>query len=976
MIKTNSLLRLGVVAVMISISSVVDATSVFESAVNQAAASTTIAQDQDQDHERKLDTFFTKPPTPLPTPAPTPLPTETPTEEPTSVPTLTLTDSPTNAPVAPTSPPSKSPTKSPTSVGPTAFPTTSPTVCSNSYLDSESLNIALVVDLSYSTYEKQFSSTVDIGDVNGDGKGNTILDAQVVAIQDMLTSIAISDTLNNSNTEIALISFETDSESHGVWKPLNDDNESFNTELMEYIKMELRAPTSNGEVFNTNNGFTNFDAALDRTVTYFENTASPERLNLLVFLSDGEPNVRGDGDNEMYCADTTVFWNGNNDVLQCSDLNLQPGEMHTICRGDDPDCVENEPYQDCVRGPTECLNSDAVTQYDSEIASLVDLNVARLAIGVGDESNVSQGSALWMIDDNPAKDLGVLPIQALSLEELSTALSHLCILNTDPPTGSPTASPSDSPTKSPAPSPSPTDTSSSSPTSLPSYSPTTGAPTKSPTKSPTVLPTASPTASPTTVSPSASPSEAPSGSYFPSSAPTDSPTKSPAPSNAPSSTPTASPSSLPTASPSSSPTTSPSSSSSNGPTSSPTPSPTITPTTSGPTFLLPDCYDGPKLIEKDSSDVQMCYYNPDMVEINDMSSTEVTIAINNVWTTNTLPEQMQVFVHTNGIDSVTNNGEGFQCLDNDGSDIDIEGDNEFTVECYQESENDPFFAVIDVVITDSIICGSNEVSHPCYPDDEPILESCSWRIVIPCDYNKLCTEEPSSNPSAAPILSLSDMPSDEPSLSASSVPTTASPTSSPTAAPTAAPTDSTTTESPTDVIAELFPPTDPPVSPPIDVNGGDDDDDDTFLPPLGPEVCPEDILLLKHDGVTTYPTDAVRIISQDTTTVTVELQQSFTTSTIDYMFYQYNINSFDYKCYEENNVEGGDYIEITIECTHTSQIGLLEFWVADDIENGVLSENDNATIPKCCHPDIPEDTPVTKYYIEIKCVTECPEVYE
>jgi hypothetical protein len=28
------------------------------------------------------------------------------------------------------------------------------------------------------------------------------------------------------------------------------------------------------------------------------------------------------------------------------------------------------------------------------------LKVARLAIGVGDESNVSQGSALWMIDDN------------------------------------------------------------------------------------------------------------------------------------------------------------------------------------------------------------------------------------------------------------------------------------------------------------------------------------------------------------------------------------------------------------------------------------------------------------------------------------------------------------------------------------------------------------------------------------------------
>ena len=138
----------------------------------------------------------------------------------------------------------------------------------------------------------------------------------------------------------------------------------------------------------------------------------------------------------------------------------------------------------------------------------------------------------------------------------------------------------------------------------------------------------------------------------------------------------------------------------------------------------------------------------------------------------------------------------------------------------------------------------------------------------------------------------------------------------------------------------------------------------------------DDILLIKHDGVTTFPADAVRIISRDTTTVTVALQQSFTASSIDYMFYQYQVNVFDQKCYEEENVEGGDYIEITIECINTSQIGLLEFWVADDITNGVLSENDNAIIPKCCHPDFPKGTPVTKYFIEIKCVTECPEVYE
>ena len=139
---------------------------------------------------------------------------------------------------------------------------------------------------------------------------------------------------------------------------------------------------------------TNFDAALDVAVEYFTNRATPGRTNLLVFLSDGEPNVRGDGDDEGYCSETTVFWNGDGTVLQCSDLGLAPGERHEICRGNDPTCVSSQPYQDCVRGPNECFNADAVTQYDSEINALAELGVERLAIGVGNESRVEWGSAL------------------------------------------------------------------------------------------------------------------------------------------------------------------------------------------------------------------------------------------------------------------------------------------------------------------------------------------------------------------------------------------------------------------------------------------------------------------------------------------------------------------------------------------------------------------------------------------------------
>ena len=94
------------------------------------------------------------------------------------------------------------------------------------------------------------------------------------------------------------------------------------------------------------------------------------------------------------------------------------------------------------------------------------------------------------------------------------------------------------------------------------------------------------------------------------------------------------------------------------------------------------------------------------------------------------------------------------------------------------------------------------------------------------------------------------------------------------------------------------------------------------------------------------------------------------------------MNVFNNKCYEEDDVSEKDSIEITIECTHTSQVGLLEFWIADDATKGVLDASsvdggDNAIIPNCCMPgNVPKGTPVVKYGVEIKCVSECPEVNE
>jgi len=863
-----------------------------------------------------------------------------------------FTIEPVKCTASPTSLPSESPT---ISAEPTAFPSMAPTVCSESYLDSDHLNINLAIDLSFSTYEKTFSAEVDIGDVNGDGKGNTILDAQVVAIEELLKSIQDSSSLNNANCEIHIISFETDAIDHGTWRPLSKDGSQINTKLMDYIKKELRAPTSSGEVYDTNNGYTNFDAALDLSVAYFEKKATPDRSNLLVFLSDGEPNVRGDGDDEMYCADAVNVWfaDTKNSKANCADLGLAPGERHTECRGEDPNCVPKNRYQDCVRGPNNCLNAAAATQYDSEIAALTKLNVERLAIGVGDESNVQSGSALWMIDNNPAKDLGVLPVQALNLEELSSALKNLCILNTDSPTQTPSGAPTNKPTVSPAPSAFPTDLPSTSPTDLASAQPSDGdifvvvtpEPTSLPSEAPSTVPTSSPSAPPTpahvpepTSSPSSTPSNSPVATLPPIDEAMNSPTIEPTP--APSVSPiTPDPSSNPVASSSASPTASPSFS----PTSFPTVSPTIT---SPPTFFLPDCYDEPKLIKRDSSDIQMCYYNPDMVQINAMNNTSVTIQINNVWTKRVLPDQLRVFVNSNGANSVQNQEDGFQCLDNEGENINIVDDNEINVECYQDGAGGPWLAMIDVIITDENI-KSNDIQHPCDSNKDPILNSCAWRVVVPCDYEDLCSEEPSSSPTASPTYGPTVG-----TMSPTTATTSGNPVSTP-GTPGSGAGGNSLSGTPTVALAT---------------------DEPTFA--TDSAGCPEDIVVDQSVGVTPFPNDAIRIVSQDSSAVKVALTQTFSSSnsTIDSMYYQYDKDAFNNKCYEDDNVAAGESIEITIQCSLTHQVAMLEVWIADALAKDVLSELDNAVIPECCHPTNPKGTPTTKYLIEIKCVTACPEL--
>lgn len=138
-----------------------------------------------------------------------------------------------------------------------------------------------------------------------------------------------------------------------------NDESSVNPQLMS----KLRSLRSGGS--------TNFGDALDKSILYFQE-APTNRSNLLIFLSDGLANVAGD----------------NNQEPTDKNMNLKPGAL----------------------------------EYSNKLAILDGLEVKRIAVGVGGESDVRQGFALDMIDNTPDPTTDDRPSLATSAAALQDSL--------------------------------------------------------------------------------------------------------------------------------------------------------------------------------------------------------------------------------------------------------------------------------------------------------------------------------------------------------------------------------------------------------------------------------------------------------------------------------------------------------------------------------------------------------------------------
>ncbi|CAA2105670.1 Bifunctional hemolysin/adenylate cyclase [Methylobacterium bullatum] len=137
------------------------------------------------------------------------------------------------------------------------------------------INIVYVLDQSGSTADPFLGST-NVGDRNGDGLANTILDAEIASFESLNASLTEAGL--GGQARLALVAFSDYADATFTGNPDTDIDGDGIADVVEILRTaEL-------------GGGTNYTAALEQTLAYLENQGSGK--NLVFFLSDGEPNDR------------------------------------------------------------------------------------------------------------------------------------------------------------------------------------------------------------------------------------------------------------------------------------------------------------------------------------------------------------------------------------------------------------------------------------------------------------------------------------------------------------------------------------------------------------------------------------------------------------------------------------------------------------------------------------------------------------
>ncbi|MGR3602019.1 MAG: VWA domain-containing protein [Heliomarina sp.] len=141
---------------------------------------------------------------------------------------------------------------------------------------SDNVDLVFAIDVSGST-SSTFSGSVNVGDLNGDGYSNTVLDAEIASFEALHASI-INDA-NLPDAAITIVPFESNSFTSQTFTATQDVNGNGTADVLEYVR-QLQ-----------DNGGTDFESALQSSLSHFKSSDAGQKI--LYFLSDGGNNEGG-----------------------------------------------------------------------------------------------------------------------------------------------------------------------------------------------------------------------------------------------------------------------------------------------------------------------------------------------------------------------------------------------------------------------------------------------------------------------------------------------------------------------------------------------------------------------------------------------------------------------------------------------------------------------------------------------------------
>lgn len=271
-------------------------------------------------------------------------------------------------------------------------------------MTAQKTNLLFVLDVSNSTVgqdgENVFVGT-GVGDVNGDGRADTVLDAEIAAVINAVNGL-LAEGVNPDMVDVGIVTFSGLVDLTRFAAPFNTptaDAETVGTWQLD--EAALIAALSNV----ASGGWTNYEAGLQEAEAWLAEHADAGEANNVYFLSDGRPII--DYQNGAYVTQTTSDY-GDEVARIANDHNA---DIYAIGVGANSD-LDYLNDIDNTGGAEQVLDSNALTVLLEELVVLPQTDTATITVtinGINDLSDEDEGASV-----DEGSGVTVLAVNALA----------------------------------------------------------------------------------------------------------------------------------------------------------------------------------------------------------------------------------------------------------------------------------------------------------------------------------------------------------------------------------------------------------------------------------------------------------------------------------------------------------------------------------------------------------------------------------